>query len=102
MAVRDAIVEKTMVALLDDRKYKALKDMLATMNPADIAAVFEKLDRERIPLLFRLLPKETAADAFAELEPETQETLIHGFSDTELREVGSHGKEYWNFSRPVR
>ncbi|MBR5381717.1 MAG: magnesium transporter [Oscillospiraceae bacterium] len=89
MAVRDAIVEKTITALLDGRKYKTLKDMLTTMNPADIAAVFEKLDDERVPILFRLLPKETAADAFAELDPDTQETLIVGFSDTELREVVS-------------
>ncbi|MBO4289313.1 MAG: magnesium transporter, partial [Lachnospiraceae bacterium] len=89
MAVHRVTVEKTIKALLDEKKYQTLKDILVTMNPADIAAVFEELDEERIPLLFRLLPKETAAEAFAELEPEWQELLIRGFSDTELHEVVS-------------
>ena len=59
------------------------------MNGADIAAVFEDLDEERTPLLFRLLPKELAAETFAELSPEIQEQLITGFSDKELRELVS-------------
>ena len=87
MAVHSVTVEKTITALLEEKKYQTLKDILVTMEPADIAAVFEELDEVRIPLLFRLLPKETAAEAFAELEPEWQELLIRGFSDTELREV---------------
>ena len=89
MAVHNVTVEKTIKALLDEKKYQTLKDILVTMNPADIAAVFEELDEERMPLLFRLLPKETAAEAFAELEPDWQELLIRGFSDTELHEVVS-------------
>ncbi|MBQ9686025.1 MAG: magnesium transporter [Oscillospiraceae bacterium] len=87
MAVHSVTVEKTIMALLEEKKYQTLKDILVTMNPADIAAVFEELDEERMPLLFRLLPKETAAETFAELEPQWQELLIRGFSDTELREV---------------
>ena len=87
MAVHNVTVETTLAALLADKKYQTLKDILITMNPADIAAVFESLDEEGLALLFRLLPKETAAETFAELEPERQECLIRGFSDTELREV---------------
>ncbi|HBI63990.1 MAG TPA: magnesium transporter [Clostridiales bacterium] len=87
MAAHNVTVKKTITALLDAKKYQTLKDVLATMNPADVAAVFEELDEECMPLLFRLLPKETAAEAFAELQPESQELLIRGFSDTELREV---------------
>ena len=87
MAVHSVTLEKTITALLEEKKYQTLKDVLVTMEPADIAAVFEELEEEKIPLLFRLLPKETAAEAFAELEPEAQELLIRGFSDTELREV---------------
>ncbi len=62
---------------------------MVTMNGADIAAVFEDLDQDRTPLLFRLLPKELAAETFTELSPELQEHLIRGFSDRELREVVS-------------
>ena len=87
MAERTVTVEKTIRRLLADKKYQSLKDILVTLEPADIAAVFEELDEERMPLLFRLLPKEQAAETFAELEPDWQELLIRGFSDTELREV---------------
>ena len=87
MAERFEIVEKALISLLNDKKYSTLRDILVTMNPSDIAAVFDSLDEERIPLLFRLLPKEKAADTFVEMEPEAQELLIRGFSDNELREV---------------
>ena len=87
MAAHSVTVEKTIRALLGEKKYQTLKDILVTMEAADIAAIFEELEEDRIPLLFRLLPKETAAETFAELEPEWQELLIRGFSDTELREV---------------
>ena len=79
--------EKTIRTLLDEKKYQTLKDILVTMEPADIAAVFEDLEEERMPLLFRLLPKETAAETFAELDSEWQELLIRGFSDRELHEL---------------
>ena len=79
--------EKTIRTLLDEKKYQTLKDILVTMEPADIAGVFEDLEEERMPLLFRLLPKETAAETFAELDSEWQELLIRGFSDRELHEV---------------
>lgn len=87
MAEHNVTVESTLEALLNDKKYSTLKDILVTMNPSDIAAVFDELDEERIPLLFRLLPKELAAETFVEMDPELQELLIKGFSDSELREV---------------
>src|SRR5699024_8052824 len=57
------------------------------MNPSDLAALLNELDEKRLPLVFRLLSKELAAEAFVEMDPEQQELLIRGFSDTELREV---------------
>lgn len=57
------------------------------MEPADIALLLEEGKQEQMPLLYRLLPKETAAEVFVELEPESQEMLINGFSNTELTEV---------------
>ena len=56
------------------------------MEAADIASLCEDLD-ERVPLMFRLLPKELAAEVFVELDSDEQELLIHSFSNTELREV---------------
>ena len=57
------------------------------MNEADIAVIFEEIDNDSIPLLFRLLPKDLAADTFALMDSEYQELLIRGFSDNELKEV---------------
>ena len=87
MAERFEIVEKALVKMLEDKKYATLRDILVTMNPSDIAQVFAGLDEKQIPLLFRLLPKEMAADTFVEMEPEEQEVLIRGFSDNELKEI---------------
>ena len=87
MEVHSTPMEKTIRALLDGKKYQTLKDVLVTWEPADLAAIFEALDEERTPLLFRLLPKETAAETFAELPPENQELLIRGFSDRELHDL---------------
>ena len=73
--------------MLEEKKYAVLRDILATMNPSDIAALFTDLEEKQIPLMFRLLPKEQAADTFVEMEPDAQELLIQGFSDNELKEV---------------
>ena len=87
MAEHTATIESTLSALVEGKKYSTLRDILVTMNPADVAAVFEDMEEAALPLLFRLLPKELAADAFVEMEPDSQELLIRGFSDTELKEV---------------
>ena len=85
MTERFEILEKTILSMLESKKYLALRDVLSTMNPADIAEIFFELESRQIPLLFRLLPKEIAADVFAEMESDTQEVLIQGFSDNELK-----------------
>ncbi len=87
MTERFELVEKTIVAMLEDKKYAALREILETMNPVDVAQVFSELEERKIPLLFRLLPKELAAEAFAEMDPDNQQLLIQGFSDNELKEL---------------
>ncbi len=87
MAEHNVMMGSTLKKLLEEKKYASLKDVLVTMNPADVAAIFEEIADERLPRLFRLLPKEQAAETFVEMEPEQQEMLIRGFSDAELREV---------------
>ena len=79
---------KTMLANLDDaKKYQSLRDVMETLPAPDLAAVFEDLPAEKIPVLFRLCPKDLAADVFAELTPATQQQLIDGLTDTELKAV---------------
>ena len=78
---------ETIRVLLEEKKYSTLRDILTTMKPYDIAAVFEELQDEKLPILFRILPKELAAETFVEMDEDTQQFLIHGFSDSELKEV---------------
>ncbi|MDD4851360.1 MAG: magnesium transporter, partial [Gemmiger sp.] len=79
---------KNMLAHLDDaKKYQSLRDVMSTLNAPDLAAVFEDLPPEKMPVLFRLMPKDLAAEVFAELTTDTQEALIYGLSDRELKSV---------------
>ncbi len=73
--------------LYGEKKYLQIKEIFMELNPADVAAVFEEMPDERQVLLFRLLPKEEAAETFVELDGDTQEAIIRAFSDNELREV---------------
>ena len=87
MAERNATLGSTIQALLEEKKYSTIKDVLVTMEPADVAGILEEIGDVRIPKIFRLLPKEQAAETFAELDPELQELLIRGFSDAELHDI---------------
>ena len=85
MAERFEIVEKALLKMLDEKKYASLRDILVTMNPSDVAGLFDGLEEKQIPVMFRLLPKEQAAETFVEMEPQTQQLLIQDFPHNELR-----------------
>ena len=74
-------------AFIESKQYAVLRDLFLPLEPADIADLLEECGEEHMPLLYRLLPKETAAEVFVELESDSQEMLINGFSNTELKEV---------------
>ena len=80
-------LSELILKLLEEKNYPELKELLVEMNPADISSIFEEIANEKIPLLFRLLPKVLAAETFVEMEADAQELLITGFSDNELKEV---------------
>ena len=69
------------------KRYADLRDLLLPLEAADIAQLFTDLEETVLPLAFRLLPKEQAAEVFVELDSDQQEMLIRGFSNTELKEV---------------
>ena len=73
--------------MLRRKQYAAVRDLLLPLEPPDIAMLLEESGEEFMPLLYRLLPKELAAEVFVELESDSQEMLINGFSNTELKEV---------------
>ena len=69
------------------KRYKALKERISDINPYDLAMLLGNFQERSIILLFRLLPKDLAADTFVEMDTEQQKTLIDSFSDKELKEV---------------
>ena len=75
------------LTLLGEKKFSQLKQLLSEMNPVDIAGILEEMPQESLPLVYRLLPKELAAEAYAEMDKDLQEILIQAFSDKELQEV---------------
>ena len=80
-------LEETILKLADEKKYKALREIMSVMNAFDLAEVFEIIPSDKRPVLFRLLPKELAAEVFIELEDDIKEQLIKSFSDNELAAV---------------
>lgn len=87
MEEKTLALKETILKLLSCKEYSNLRQLLETMNSTDISILFEELPTDRLPLLFRLLPKELAAETFVEMDPDAQELLIRGFSDDELKEV---------------
>ncbi len=73
--------------LLEEKKYAALKEELASIPAPDLAELFYEIDERYHSLLFRLLSKEQAAEVFVEMDTEHQERLIERFSDRELAEI---------------
>ena len=75
-------------SLLAERRFSMLRSLVLDMNPADIGALMEDMDKEEQRLLFfRLLPKELAAEAFVEVDGDVQEDLIRAFSGSEISAV---------------
>ncbi|MBQ2354188.1 MAG: magnesium transporter [Treponema sp.] len=80
-------IEEMVQRLLEEKKYSTIKDIVSTMAAGDLAALFERVDEKQIPLLFRLIAKDKAADVFVEMDSDFQEMLIRGFSDSELKDI---------------
>ena len=74
--------------LLAERNYAVLKPLLASMNAIDLAEVFENTEKDGdLLILFRILPKDLAAETFVEMDGEVKEKLIHKLNDRELKAV---------------
>ena len=76
-----------LLELLDTKQYTKLRQSLAEMNDADVAALMEELEEEKLLRVFRILPKNLAADVFSYLETDTQQTIITALSDRETANI---------------
>ena len=73
--------------MLEKKEYKALRSTLSELQPADIAELFGELPTDDITVLFRVLPKELAAESFSFMHPDVQKSLIDEFTDRELSTI---------------
>ncbi len=78
---------ETIIELLSQKNYVKIKAMVTDLYPADLATLLETLSPRDITIIFRILPKELAAETFTFMDSDTQMHLISGFSDRELREI---------------
>ena len=73
-----------LTALLDSRNMRALKQSMEEMNEFDVAEFLSEIPDNRMPMVFRLLSKETASDVFANFDVPDQERIINSMTDSEL------------------
>ncbi len=75
------------VKLLQQRQYKAVRSILDVMNEVDIASLLSDLEDRELALAFRLIPKDKAAEVFANMDSSMQKYLVEIFSEKELKEL---------------
>lgn len=80
-------MEERILELLTKRKFTELKAVLSEINPADLVEYLEAIPQNELLLVFRILPKELAAETFVEMDSDMQMQLITAFSDKELRDM---------------
>ena len=73
--------------LLEAKQFKQLRKYLSEMNIADIAEILDELEDEEMLKLFRILPKDAAADVFSYLEVASQQFIITSLSDREAATI---------------
>ena len=73
--------------LLETRQYTNLRQKVAEMNTADVAAILEEMEEEELLKVFRILPKSMAADVFSYLEVDHQQMIITSLSDKEAANI---------------
>jgi len=81
------LTAEKIVERIAEKQYALLRDELNEENPIDISELLSEIPEDSLPVVFRLLAKELAAETFVEMDSESQELLIHSFSDNELRSV---------------
>ena len=80
-------MNETILKYIETHSYAELKKELSNMHSADLIEVFEELSQRDLPVVFRILPKELAADVFVLMDSEQKMHLVESFSDKELKAV---------------
>ncbi len=80
-------MQEKILELLEQKKYHGISELLKEQTAPDVAALLDEIPDIYLSTVYRLLPKELAAEVFVEMDGDQQEMLIHRFTDTELRET---------------
>ena len=85
--VEDRPIGEIIEELLSEKRYTDLRQALTGMNHVDVAAYMDEMENEESLKLFRILPKDMAANVFANLEIEDQQYIIQSLSDREAGNI---------------
>ena len=77
--------------LLEEKKFATIKDILSTINASEVIVLFEHIDKKEVPVIFRLLPKDTAAEAFMEMDIFDYQVFL----DMRRRMMAQYIREYY-------
>ena len=72
---------------LDKKQYVKMREWMAELNDADLAIMIEELEEEEMLKVFRILPKDMAADIFSYLPIEVEQYIITSLSDREAAKI---------------
>ncbi len=80
----EKLTKNRLLQLMMKKQYREMREITTEMHPADVAQILEDLDENNRLVVFRLLRKDVAAEAFAYMSDESRNDLVEGFSDTEI------------------
>ena len=89
MSDKDELIDiaKTAEQYLDQKNFAETKRMLSEMNAVDLAETLYEIPDDKLALVYRLLPKELAAETFVEMDADQQEFLLNKFNDKEIKDI---------------
>lgn len=80
-------MKEEILKLMDENRYKEIREIISEMNIVDIAELLMELDKAKLLILFRILPKEIAADVFSYVSIELQQYIIESITDKEIANI---------------
>ena len=78
------IIHSRLMKLVDENKKNELRGALLMLNVVDIAEFMEGLESDKLLMVFRILPKDIAADVFTYIDSDQQQQLIQLIGDSEI------------------
>ncbi|MEG2988747.1 MAG: magnesium transporter [Oscillospiraceae bacterium] len=79
--------KKVLLTLIEQKKFKAIHEVLSVYNPVDLALLLSELDNEHLVIAFRILEKEQAAEVFSQMDNDVRQTLLESFTNQEVKSL---------------